>query len=70
MEESEANNLVLGCYSDGKEAPSLFFFDAKEKKAEAILTEINPSYVIKSNDHYYVATEHPTGLIVTLNSKF
>lgn len=38
MEESENNNLVIGCYSDGKDAPSLFYFDAKEKKAEAVLT--------------------------------
>ena len=36
--EDDNRNLVIGSYSDGKDAPSLFLFDAKEKKAEAVLT--------------------------------
>lgn len=70
MENSELHDLVMGCYSDGKEAPSLFYFNAKEKKAEAVLSEINSSYVVLSNGHYYVVAEHQAGLLVTLNSKF
>lgn len=61
---------MIGCYSDGKDAPSLFYFNAKDKKAEAVLSEINPSYVIKHDSHYYVVAEHQTGLLLTLNDKF
>ena len=64
------NDLVLACYSDGKEAPSMFHFNAQEKKAEAVLTEVNPSYVTKSDGHYYVVAEHQKGLLLTLNEKF
>ena len=54
MQEEENRNLVIGSYSDGKDAPSLYFFDAKEKTANPVLTETNPSYVVWSNNHFYV----------------
>jgi 6-phosphogluconolactonase len=68
--QEENSNLVIGSYSDGKDAPALFYFDAAEKKATSVLTETNPSYVVRSEGYYYVLCEHKTGLLVTLNSKF
>lgn len=67
---SESKNLLIGCYSDGKEAPSLFYFDSVEKTATAILTETNPSYVTMYDGFYYVVAEHEAGVLLTLNSKF
>jgi len=61
---------LIGCYSDGKDAPSLFYFDAEQKTAKAVLAEINPSYVIHHDKHFYVLAEHKGGLLVTLNEKF
>jgi hypothetical protein len=54
MQAEEHSNLLIGCYSDGKDAPSLFYFDAQEKAAKSVLSEINPSYVIYHDHFYYV----------------
>lgn len=64
------NNFVVGSYSDGKETPSLYLFDASIKQATSVLTEINPSYVVHHQGYFYVLAEHQAGLLVTLNEKF
>ena len=58
MQAEEPQSLVIGSYSDGKDAPSVYYFDAKEKTLSTVLSEINPSYVVKSDNHYYVLAEH------------
>mgnify|MGYP000545451019 CR=1 FL=1 len=58
MQAEESQSLVIGSYSDGKDAPSVYYFNGKEKTVSTILSEINPSYIVKSNNHYYVLAEH------------
>jgi len=33
-----SRDILIGSYSDGKEAPAVFHFKAKDKKADAIIT--------------------------------
>jgi 6-phosphogluconolactonase (cycloisomerase 2 family) len=35
-----------------------------------MLSEINVSYVISRNNHYYAVAEHQAGLLLTLNANF
>lgn len=62
--------MVIGSYSSGQEAPSLFHYEAAQRKAHAVLSEINPSYVLRHDGYYYVVTEHKDGLIVVLDPSF
>jgi len=70
MKSEESYSFVTACYTDGKDAPSLFLFDSEKKVAESVLSEINVSYIVQRNDHYYAVAEHQAGLLLTLNSKF
>lgn len=63
-----SRDIIIGSYSGGKEAPAVFHFKAKEKKADAIVTEINPSFIHYHDNHFYIVTEHQKGLIVVINS--
>jgi len=47
MTELALADVVIGSYSDGKEAPAVYHYKAAEKKAEAVLSEINPSYILR-----------------------
>jgi len=62
------DDIVIGSYSDGKVAPSLFHYS--NKKLEPVLSEINPSYVLRHDEYYYVTAEHQDGTISTLDKNF
>lgn len=38
MKELALADVLIGSYSDGKEAPAVYLYKAAEKKAEAILS--------------------------------
>lgn len=67
---SAPTDVVIGSYTDGKEAPSVFHFKAAEHKAEAVLSEINPSFILKHDGYYYLVSEQKEGVILVLDPSF
>ncbi len=49
-------DAVIGSYSNGQFAPSVFYLKAAEQSAKSVASEINPSYILRNKGYYYMVT--------------
>ena len=54
--QNNSVDAVIGSYSDGQFAPSVFYLKAAEHSATSVAAEINPSFILRHKGYYYMVT--------------